>query len=685
MVAAQETTLQKILEGTAQYVVPLYQRPYQWGMDNFKELWRDVAALAEDIEDEPEATHFLGSVVLAPLPGTVAGGVARYLVVDGQQRLTTLTLLLAALRDHLRDADPRSREADRLHNQLLTNQYADDPFYVKLLPTQADRKSYAEVIEGSVAAGGDDKIGDAYRFFRANLADTSEDGAGLAAAQIARAVTSGLSVVSISTHPGDNVHRIFQSLNNTGLKLTQGDLLRNYIFMRLPKRGDEVYKRYWLPLQERLGDNARIETLFWLDLLQTKPTAKQTQTFVGQQARLEKLETEDEMAAEVERLARLGELYHLILHPEAEQDPAVRLRLQRLAEWDSTTSAPLMLHLLQLRAEGRATSEHVARALLYIESLFVRRFLVGRATQGLNRVFPQAVQDLDHGKPVDVALHEYLSEGRKHYATDEALTRAILTNPLYNTGRAAQRKTVLTWIELLMNPKERVDPSTLTIEHVMPQTLSPAWREELGHRYGAGVVDERHDELVHTLGNLTLTGLNESLSNGTFDKKRPKLGASSIVMNQQIAAHESWGPDEIQARGQALAAQITARWPAPLAKGKDVEENPLWELLRRILILLPAGHWTTYGDLAKVLGTAAQHVGQKMTSMRSAPSAHRVLNSVGDAASYIESNHSGVELRVLLEKEGVIFSEQDRALPEFRLSYKRLEELRCTAEMDESD
>ncbi len=684
MVAAQETNLQKILEGTSQYLVPLYQRPYQWGPDNFKELWRDVTQLAEDRLDDPETTHFIGSLVLAPTPGGVAGSITRYLVVDGQQRLTTLTLLLAAIRDHLeQDPNGARRDADRIHNQLLTNQYEDDPYRLKLLPTQADREAYAAVIDRAPTAGGDDNIGAAYRFFRARLSEPNPD-APYDVLQISQAVTAGLSVVSISTHPGDNVHRIFQSLNNTGLKLTQGDLLRNYLFMRLPTRSDEVYRTHWLPLQNALEDNERIETLFWLDLLHTKPQVKQSQTFAGQQARLERFTTEDQIVKEIERIARLGHLYRLMLHPGEEADPAVRERLTRLAEWDSSTPAPLVLHLLVLRDRGAATSKQVAQALLYIESLVVRRFLIGRATQGLNRLFPAAVQELDASLPVDEGLHRYLSEGRKHYATDEKLSEAILTAPLYTTGRAAHRKTIMLWIERLLAAKERVAPETLTIEHVMPQTLSPEWRSQLSEEYGEDNIDDLHDRLVHTLGNLTLTGYNENLGNQNFERKREILRASSIRMNQRIAEHNAWGPKQIEQRGRELSQLVIEAWPGPLAEaGKARDDNPLWESLNRILALLPTGHWTSYGDLAKVIGTAAQPIGTRLATVP-APNAHRVLNANGEISAAFRWPEAGrtQDPRQVLEMEGVRFSGSGRAAPSQRLSLSALERLRTAADDD---
>ncbi|MCX4095312.1 GmrSD restriction endonuclease domain-containing protein [Nocardia sp. alder85J] len=679
MVAAQETSLQKILEGTAQYFVPLYQRPFAWGTDQFRELWQDIVQLAEDRRSEPEATHFLGSVVLAPVPGSVAGAISRFLVVDGQQRMTTVTLLLAAIRDHLREHDGSARrDVDRIQNQLLTNQYEDDPYRLKLLPTQTDRAAYTAVIDRSRPIGDEDRVSVAHGFFRDQLLGL--DAEGPTVAQIYQAITIGLSVVSISTHAGDNVHRIFQSLNNTGMKLTAGDLVRNYLFMRLPTRSDEVYRTHWKPLQDALDQNQRLETLLWLDLLHTRPKVKQSDTFAGQQARLEKLRTEDEVVAEVERIARLGHLYRIMWEPSEEADPVVRERLSRLLEWDSTTPDPLVLHLLVLRDRGEATSEQVARALLYIESLMVRRFLVGRLPQGLNRLFAAAVQELDSSLPVDEALHRHLSAGRKHYASDRELAEAIASEPYYLNGRAAQRKTMLLWIERLFGAKEKVAPETLTIEHIMPQKLSPTWRAELDPLVGGSDIDTVHARLVHTLGNLTLTGYNSDLGNHEFESKRKQLGASSIRMNQGIADRPVWGPEEIETRARQLAARIAAAWPGPLEDGNG-SENPLWVALNRLLELVPAGRWTTYGDVATVIGTAAQPLGMRLASVPT-PNAHRVLSVQGAISPTFRWSEPGRtdDPREVLEGEGIQFNSAGRAEPAQRLTLDDLGRLRAEAD-----
>ncbi|WP_236648379.1 MULTISPECIES: DUF262 domain-containing protein [Micromonospora] len=246
MVAARETTLQELLEGAKQYQVPLYQRTYSWTKLQLERLWNDILKLAEDQVADPSATHFIGSLVLAPSPANGPTGVAEYLVVDGQQRLTTLTILLCAIRDR-RAQHEGPMHRDRLNQQYLVNVWKSERQRLKLVPTQADRAAYLACLDSTPQAGGADPVGAAYRFFVAQLAAADDPDDPLDIERIENAVISGLALVSVTAQPGDNVHRIFESLNNTGLKLTQADLLRNYLFMRLPSRGETVYRSLWQP------------------------------------------------------------------------------------------------------------------------------------------------------------------------------------------------------------------------------------------------------------------------------------------------------------------------------------------------------------------------------------------------------------------------------------------------------
>ena len=362
--------------------------------------------------------------------------------------------------------------------------------------------------------------------------------------------SAGLSLVSVTAQAGDNVHRIFESLNNTGLRLTQADLIRNYLFMRLPTRGDHVYRSLWRPLQERL-DSLQLELLFWLDLVQRDETAKQTDIYALQQSRLDRVEGEEAIEAEIARFARLGELLTVILSPANEPDLAVRRQLERLNVWGTTTAFPVLLHLLDRRQRGQATSQEVASAMRYLESFFVRRVVVGQATKNINRILLRAVQDIRDQTPLDEALRDYLSTGRKSFATDAEIRAAVRTVPFYWSGRNNQKKLVLSWIEETYGSKEPVVTDQLTIEHVLPQTLTDHWRAmpdpELSDDEDLEAV---HQGIVHTLGNLTLTGYNSELSNSSFDVKRELLRSSGLVMNRQIADRAVWGREAIMARSR---------------------------------------------------------------------------------------------------------------------------------------
>lgn len=679
MVAAKETTLRELLEGAKQYRVPLYQRTYSWTDSQLKRLWEDIRKLAEERVANPGLTHFIGSLVLAPSP-TYGPSVSEFLVVDGQQRLTTLSILLCAIRDHrAKHEDPDHR--DRIDQEYLINKYKP-AHRLKLVPTQADRAAYEACLEATPQAGGSDQVGAAYRFFAAQLVAVDDPDDPMDIERIEDAVISGMALVSVVAEASDNVYRIFESLNNTGLKLTQADLLRNYLFMRLPSRGEAVYDSLWFPLQKQL-DPGELEQLFWLDLVHRNPEVKQTDTYVAQQARLNGLHTEAEIEAEVRRFCRLGALLRIILHPEEEQDPEVRRRLARLNAWDTTTVLPLLLHLLDRRTQGTATSAQIASAMLYVESYFIRRLLIGRATASINRVLLRIVTDMRKDLPVDEAVRAYLSVGRKYYATDASLREAVRSIPFYLNGRATQRKLVLQWLEESIGSKEPVSPEKLTIEHVMPQSPTAEWRQMLSEDLqGDESFAEAHEALVHTLGNLTLTGYNAELSNSSFLVKRAQLGKSGIALNREIADQKRWGRPEIHARADSLAERIIATWPGPTDEAGNKSEVP-WDVMNTALAALPAGSWTAYGDLAALIGSHPISVGARLAN-HPAPNAHRVLQAEGVVAPnfrWLDPSRTDSP-QDLLREEGVEFDKYGRASQAQRIGVEELAQLAGMPQQD---
>ncbi|WP_410630817.1 DUF1524 domain-containing protein [Amycolatopsis sp. cmx-4-83] len=586
-----------------------------------------------------------------------------------------MSILLCAIRDH-RAKEEGAEHRERINQQYLINRWKREQQRLKLVPTQADRPAYQACLASAPQAGGTDPIGSAYRYFASKLAaaDDPEDPEDIE--RIEDAVISGLALVSVTAQRGDNPHRIFESLNNRGLSLSQADLLRNYLFMRLPTKGEAVYQALWLPLQQHL-DRDQLELLFWLDLVQGDPRIKQTDTYACQQRRLDPMRTEEEIEKEVARFCRLGQLLRRILDPALEPDAAVRHRLARLHAWGTTTVYPVLLHLLDRRESGSADSEQIAMAMLYLESYFVRRLLIGRATASINRVLLSIVTEMDGELPVDQALHRYLSTGRKYYAPDQELRKAIQSVPYYLNGRPRQRSLVLRWLEETYASKEPVDLSELTIEHVLPQTPTSDWQQALGEDLEAGEeFGQVHEALVHTLGNLTLTGYNAKLSNSSFAVKRPLLAASGVRMNQEIAKQERWSRPQIHARADALAERVIATWPAPAERVAE-PSGPAWDVIDQTLAALPAGSWTTYGDLAALIGSHPVPVGQRLATT-AAPNAHRVLQSDGKVSpNFAWPDPSRTDdPRALLETEGLSFNPQGQADPERRFTTERLAILR---------
>jgi alkylated DNA nucleotide flippase Atl1 len=593
-------------------------------------------------------------------------GVQEWLVVDGQQRLTTLSIFLCALRDHLAESQPEQR--DRVDDLFLINKYNSDLRY-KVMPTQADRTAYEACVDGGTSVGHDDRIGAAYLWFRKALVRVTGAEDLVEVSRIERVVTERLAFVVISAQPADNVHRIFESLNNTGVRLTQGDLLRNYFFMRLPTRAEVLYSSVWLPMQGLLNAED-LELLLWLDLvLRGDPRAKRKDLYRAQQSRLDKLDGEAALEAELVELGRRAQHLSVILNPTQEPDKAIRSGLSRLLAWGSQTTFPLLMHLLDLRARHELDEHAVAETVAHLESFLVRRMIVGRATNNLNRILTGIVAEMPTGLPVPDAVRTYLSGSRRYWAPDELIEDAVQHINFYWTGRATQRSLILRWLEESYGRKEVIDLEPLTIEHVLPQTLTPAWSAMLADDLPEGADSaELHALLLHRLGNLTLTGYNAELSNRPFDEKRSLLRQSGLKMNQDIAANERWGQKEIEARAASLAARIIRRWPGPLEGVVDSEDPPAWVLMDRILAALPPATWTSYKDLAEVIGSHPVPVGMRIASTVT-PNGHRVLTSHGAISEQFRWYEPGRDddPAAVLAAEGIHFDSGGHAHPAQRL------------------
>jgi alkylated DNA nucleotide flippase Atl1 len=620
-----------LVEGERQFQVPLYQRTYTWIERNLEQLWSDIVDQALLAEEGRDGTHFLGSIVLAPSPLNEAA-FTRLLVIDGQQRLTTLLIALIAVRDHMAASDPRQRE--RIDELYLVNKWRSGTGdYLKLLPTQTDRPSFDALVRGT-HDGGNDKIYETYRFFAARLQSLGEDTADVAISSIERTITSRLAMVSITSDHGDNVHRIFESINNTGARLSQADLMRNHVFMRLPTRAEHVYQTYWIPLQESMS-NEDLERLLWLQLvLDGDARVSQEGLYDAQQRQFEKNGDEAAVEAYVAKLLRRSRSWLRIIDPSKEPGP-VGESLRRLKTWQAVATDPITLMLLDAHADKTISDQELQRGLDLVESYLVRRMICQLPTNSLGRIFQAIPSQLPAKVGLVDGIHQVLSDRKRDWPTDSELSEAVHTLPFYLRGRGAQRRLVLQRLEEALGHREHIDfaRSNLTIEHILPQSPDAKWLAVLSaETKESETPSDLHQRLVNTLGNLTLTAYNAELSNDFFDRKRQLLGTSNLETNRRIAELERWGAAEIAARADELAKRAIALWPAPLPKGGHTDRNRDWSLLRQALVAMPEGTWTTYGNLAALIGSQALPVGQYLANTPGLPNAYRVLTVDGKVA-----------------------------------------------------
>jgi len=338
-------------------------------------------------------------------------------------------------------------------------------------------------------------------------------------------------------------------------------LLRNLIFMLLPTRAGDVYDEVWRPMERLIGfDN--LEGLARVDLQRRGIDVAVDDVFRRHQERLEGMPGEDAVEESVRDLALRAGHYKRIIDPGAEDDPELRAGLFRLRRWGAQTTYPVLMAAYDLRERGLLPVEGVREVVSYIESFLVRRQLGGIPTNALNRLFVQFVANLPQDESFPQALRQELSRQRRYWPGDEQLREAVRARPFYFSGRGPQRKVILERLEQSYGHPEQIDfeTSDLTVEHVLPQTLSEEWRE---HIAGLGQdPDEVHQGLVHTLGNLTLTAFNGTLSNNPFERKRQIYSASHLELNRALAGQDAWGRDQILARADELADHAIVIWPS---------------------------------------------------------------------------------------------------------------------------
>ncbi|MFZ5524319.1 MAG: DUF262 domain-containing protein [Pseudomonadota bacterium] len=538
---ANETKLQPFIEGTKQYLVPLYQRPYTWDDSYWKRLWADLKDLYLSNDNRP---HFFGSIVTMPST-SVPEGITKFLLIDGQQRLTTINILLAIIRD-IAQINGNQKLADEINETLLINKYKTDHDYYKLQPTKTDRETFHRIVNKAGDPSPDSNITKAYKFFERSIKRDLID-----IEKLKNLLIKRLSIVSIVLDGDDNPNVVFEGLNWKGLPLTQADLLRNYFVMMIHvEKQDAIYEELWEPIEISLRE---ILTEFIRHyLMKDGIDVKKNEVYLS-------LKDQINPSNAIQRLRDLNKFskyYERLISPEQETNSIVSNAIFRFKRLDISFCYPFLLNCYEEFQQGRIKDVDFVSVLKLIENFILRRFVCNIPTYGLHKVFAALFNQIDKSNLIESLATQLQAHD---YPTNREFSESLKIFKLYGAGERTQKaKLILESIEDSYSHKEPVNYSALTLEHLMPQTLTDEWRQELGGDEDAELV---FDLYLHTIGNLTLTGYNSELSNAPYKTKKEKLLQSHIELNSYFEKIDRWGKNEILDRTATLSEQALQIWP----------------------------------------------------------------------------------------------------------------------------
>ncbi|WP_274020829.1 DUF262 and DUF1524 domain-containing protein [Vibrio parahaemolyticus] len=568
---ATESKLFKFLQKSAQFIIPIYQRQYSWTQEQCGQLWKDIVRAGTT---ELEA-HFIGSVVYVERGLYSHSDVPQLLVIDGQQRLTSTTLLIAALVSELnaRSADNTSviegTNAKKLKKYYLCNDAEDGDLYYKLLLTKADDKELRAIVDGEAKHDEDatSRVTQNCQFFKEKLGRLSNE----QVSEIYLGLQKLLIVDIALDRERDNPQLIFESLNSTGLDLSQADLIRNFVLMGLePKQQNTLYERYWFPMESDFG-NGEYSWLFnqfmrdYLTLKTNKPPRiNDVYEAFKKYVSSSHLDIED-VVADVRKHAQ----FYIAFSLEQEKEQKLLEAFRDLNAYKVDVSYPLILELYHDYDSQILTLDEFIECVRLIESYVFRRYVCDIPTNSLNKTFASFARSIRKSSYLESFKAELISlTSYRRFPSDSELNRCLQHKDMYNVRSRAY------WLRRLENhdKKERISVENYTIEHVLPQNknLSIQWQLALGDDW-----QSIQEEYVHTIGNLTLTGYNSELSDRFFTEKRDMEGgfaSSPLALNQSLRDHDTWNKESIQARSKLLADKMQTVWRYPNLSSEILEK-----------------------------------------------------------------------------------------------------------------
>ncbi len=550
--------------GNVQYVLPIFQREYAWEQDEWQILFDDIVESYNEGKNS-EHEHFLGSLVVIEEDSEVPL-FHSYTLVDGQQRLTTISLILCALRDCL-DETVDLRET--IQDCLLNSKVKGELRY-KILPTTKydDRRTYCAIIDESSTnvLRSRSRIIDAYEFYLTRISDSLARNE-FDANTLFESILSSLYIVFIELDRTDKPYKIFESLNAKGKPLTEADLVRNYIAMRLPpKRQQQIFDSEWSKIEDKLSERRETANIPELTAflrhylaMNNGHLARRDEVYIGFRKRTENT-NDSEFILEIQKLRCFASHYNKLLRPENETAGNVKAHLKRLNILQATTAYPLLIYYYDLFASDEIEESEFVKVLQVVENYLVRRFLAGEPTNYHNSMFTTLANDLQKSfeksaKSLEAAL------GERNYPSDNRLRQRLMWNRLYSSNKSRRIVFVFETLNKLFDSDIKLDGQG-TVEHIMPRRISDEWKKHLGDDW-----QEVHREHLDTIGNLTIVTQmwnTQQLSNKPFSTKRKSLQKHGIHLNSTYFTDQvkSWNADALRERTNYLADRIVEVWPA---------------------------------------------------------------------------------------------------------------------------
>lgn len=564
---AGETTLNKLLNTSRQFIVPIFQRNYSWQKNQYEQLWFDILRASKFKEKQ---NHFIGSIVYIDM-GTPAGRPQQLLLIDGQQRLTTISILLCAIKDYVQKFNLETKLINlaKIKNQFLYNSDEIDEDRYKLLLNVQDKETYIKLIDNTIFTVNKPatNIIKCYEFFYERIEDFIKQHGQID--EIYAGIFK-LSLVSISLDKdSDNPQMIFESMNSTGKDLSQTDLLRNYLLMDLtPEKQTRLYKTYWKPMEELFGEDIYKNDVNKFDyFIRDFLTLKSDTGYICKINNVYENFKRYYLDNNCEKFAVLKDLftyakYYACIDLLQEKDDELKLYWQEFKKLDSHVVYPFLLKLYDDYSRQILIKEDFKKILQVVISYLWRRAICEIPTNSLSKTFATLYQAVDKEDYVNSIIKAFVFKSSyKRFPSDYEVREKLQTKDIYHFRL---RKYLLEALENYYH-KEPIDLNTAnyTIEHIMPQNIEHnlSWQQMLGEDW-----QEVHSLYLHTLGNLTITGYNAEMSNKSFwEKVNGESGFkhSHLKLNESIAQSDVWNKKAIQRRTNILTDIILKIWKYP--------------------------------------------------------------------------------------------------------------------------